>query len=393
MNNTARKPFTLDRIVRIVIGLLILLCAGLLVNRLSGVLLPFLIAWLLAYLMYPLLSFFQYKLRLKNRILAIAATLITVFGFLALAFYLLIPPVITETQKAFVIVNRMIVESQFGFEIPPAVLESVQKFLNNFSINDLSMNNIDGLIRAVLPRFWSLVSGAGNMVLNVFLAFLVLLYMIFILKDYEKISNNWIDLIPRHYRPFVLQVGEDLKNGMNKYFRGQALIAFIVGILFAIGFSIISLPMGIVIGLIAGLMNMVPYLQTVTIIPAMLLAAIKASEYHQNFLWAAISVLVVYAVVQVIEELILTPKIMGKATGLNPAIILLSLSVWSSLFGVVGMILALPMTTLISSYYKRFVIKGAMIEKLVLGPDGDSGSKSVENTELNDNENLDTIDS
>lgn len=393
MNNTARKPFTLDRIVRIVIGSLILLCAGLLVNRLSGVLLPFLIAWLLAYLMYPLLSFFQYKLRLKNRILAIAATLITVFGFLTLAFYLLIPPIITETQKAFVIVNRMIVESQFGFEIPPAVLESVKKFLNNFSINDLSMNNIDGLIRAVLPRFWSLVSGAGNMVLNVFLAFLVLLYMIFILKDYEKISNNWIDLIPRHYRPFVLQVGEDLKNGMNKYFRGQALIAFIVGILFAIGFSIISLPMGIVIGLIAGLMNMVPYLQTVTIIPAMLLAAIKASEYHQNFLWAAISVLVVYAVVQVIEEVILTPNIMGKATGLNPAIILLSLSVWSSLFGVVGMILALPMTTLISSYYKRFVIKGAMIEKLVLGPDGDSGSKSVENTELNDNENLDTIDS
>lgn len=391
MNNKARKPFTLDRIVRIVIGLLILICTGLLINRLSSVLFPFLLAWLMAYLMYPLLSFYQYKLRMKNRILAIFATLITVFGLITLALFFLLPPVISEVQKAYIIINKMISESQLGFDIPPAILESVQNFLANITIQDFDFNNIDQLMKSVLPQVWKILSGAGSIVMNVFLAFMVLLYLIFILKDYEKISNNWINLIPKHYRPFILHVGEDLKIGMNKYFRGQALIAFIVSILFSVGFSIISLPLGIVLGLVAGLMNMVPYLQTVTIIPALMLGAIKASEYHQNFLWVAVSVMAVFAVVQVIEDVILTPKIMGKATGLNPAIILLSLSAWGSLFGMVGMILALPMTTLISSYYNRFVIKGAFIERLVVNQENDLIKKTDEKDDALTSE--DTVDS
>lgn len=391
MSNTVRKPFTLDRIVRIVIGLLILICAGLLINRLSSVLFPFLLAWLMAYLMYPLLSFYQYKLRMKNRIPAIFATLVTVFGLITLALFFLLPPVISEVQKAYIIVNKMISESQLGFDIPPAILETVQNFLANITIQDFDFNNIDQLVKLVLPQVWKILSGAGSIVMNVFLAFMVLLYLIFILKDYEKISNNWINLIPKHYRPFVLHVGEDLKIGMNKYFRGQALIAFIVSILFSVGFSIISLPLGIVLGLIAGLMNMIPYLQTVTIIPALLLGAIKASEYHQNFLWIAVSILAIYAVVQVIEDMILVPKIMGKATGLNPAIILLSLSVWGSLFGMVGMILALPMTTLISSYYNRFVIKGGFLERLVVNQENDSVKKTEEKEESITSE--DTVDS
>jgi predicted PurR-regulated permease PerM len=393
MNQTIRKPFTLDRIVRIIIGLIILICAGLLVNRLSDVLLPFLLAWFLAYLMYPLLRFFQYKLHFKNRILAIAATLITVFGVLFLAAYLLIPPVVTETQKALTIVNSMIADMDLGVEIPPAILETVKNFLNNFSAENLSFDNMESLFKALLPHIWNVLSGAGSIIINVVLSFMVLLYLIFILKDYEKISTKWIDLIPKHYRPFVLQVGEDLKQGMNKYFRGQALIAFIVGILFAIGFSIISLPMGILFGLSAGLMNMVPYLQTVAIIPGLLLAAIKAAEYDQNFFLIALSVLAVFAIVQVIEEVFLTPKIMGKATGLNPAIILLSLSVWGTLFGMVGMILALPVTTLMISYYNRFVIKGAMIEKLVLNLDVDQPAPHDDETADLKKEGEETFDS
>jgi len=369
MSNTARKPFTLDRIVRIVIGLVILVSAGLLVRRLSSVLLPFLLAWLIAYLMYPLMSFYQYKLKFKNRILAIFATLITVFGFLFLALFFLIPPVVEEIQKAYLIVSKMISQNQLGFEIPPVILERVKLFLDNFTLAELDFKNLDQLAKTVLPQVWNILSGAGSFVMSLFVVFMVLLYLIFILKDYEYISNNWIELVPKHYRPFVLQVGEDLKIGMNKYFRGQALIAFIVSILFAIGFSIINLPLGIVLGLIAGLMNMVPYLQTVTIIPALMLAAIKASEYNQNFLLVAVSVLVIYGIVQIIEDVILTPKIMGKATGLNPAVILLSLSIWGSLFGMAGMILALPMTTLIISYYQRIVIKGGFIEKLVTDSD------------------------
>ncbi len=369
MKNAPRKPFTLDRVVRIIIGLFLLVAAGLLVNRLGDVLFPFVLAWLLAYLIYPLMRFFQTRLRLRNRILAISATLLTVFGCLFLIAYMLVPVIIDQTQRAVLIANKLITENQLGIEIPPTILSTVQQFLNNFNAESLTYDNMESLLTYILPYAWGMLTGAGNLIVNVVLSFMVLLYLIFILKDYENISTYWIELIPKHYRPFILQVGEDLKQGMNRYFRGQALIALIVGVLFSIGFSIINLPMAILFGLTAGLMNMVPYLQTVAIVPGMLLAVIKAAEYDQNFLWAALSVLAVFAAVQVIEEVLLTPNIMGKATGLNPAIILLSLSIWGSLFGMIGMILALPVTTLMISYYKRFVIGGSMIERLVLDPD------------------------
>lgn len=370
MSNTKRKPFTLDRIVRIIIGIVILVSVGLIINHLSSVLLPFLIAWLIAYLMYPLLSFFQYKLKLRNRILAVVATLITVFGTLSLTCYLLIPPIIAEAQRAGIIISQFITSTKDSWNLPPVLMQNIQNFLSNIDIqNLLSIQNIEGLVKEFLPRMWDVVSGAGGMILNVVIVFFVLLYLIFILKDYEKISKGWINLVPKQYRPFVLQVGDDLKKGMNRYFRGQALISLIVGILFAIGFSIIGLPLGILFGLFVGLLSMIPYLHTFALIPAIMLGAIKASDYNQNFLWVVISILAVFVLVQLIEEIVLTPNIMGKATGLNPAIILLSLSIWGSLFGIIGMILALPMTTLIISYYERFIIEGSFIENLTSGPE------------------------
>ena len=126
--------------------------------------------------------------------------------------------------------------------------------------------------------------------------------------------------------------------------------------MFVIGFSIIGLPMAITMGLFIGVLNLVPYLQTVGLIPVLFLALLRSMETGQSFWWMLLAVLVVLVVVQAIQDLFLTPKIMGKAMGLNPAIILLSLSVFGSLFGLVGMIIALPTTTLLISYYKRYVL-------------------------------------
>jgi predicted PurR-regulated permease PerM len=369
MSQRNTKPFTLDRVVRIIIGILILVAAGLLVNRLSDVLLPFLIAWLLAYLMYPLLCFFQYKLHFKYRIPSIIATLTVVFGSLTAAFYFVIPPIIEQSQRAGLLIAAFLKSPQQGWTLPPQLIETIQDFLKTIDIQShLNFSNLEGFVQSVLPRLWDVLSGASSILLNIFVVFVVLLYLIFILKDYEKITESWIDLIPKNYRPFVLQVGEDLKEGMNHYFRGQGLIALIVGILYAIGFSIVGLPLGIVLGLLVGVMHLVPYLQTIALVPAVMLAAIKSAEYHEPFFWVLMSVLGVFVVMQLIIELILNPKILGKAMGLHPAIILLSLSIWGSLFGVVGMIIALPMTTLIISYYGRFIIDREVIENLVSMP-------------------------
>jgi predicted PurR-regulated permease PerM len=106
-----------------------------------------------------------------------------------------------------------------------------------------------------------------------------------------------------------------------------------------------------------GLLNMVPYMQLLGFIPTILLAIVKSADTGQNFWIIMLMALAVFAIVQTIQDTFLVPKIMGKVTGLNSAIILLSLSIWGSLLGMLGMIIALPMTTLLLTYYQKYVIK------------------------------------
>ena len=130
-----------------------------------------------------------------------------------------------------------------------------------------------------------------------------------------------------------------------------------MGILFCIGFTIIDFPMAIGMGILIGILNLVPYLHTFALIPAAFLSLLKAADTGENF-WIIFGIaLAVFAIVQVLMDMVITPKIMGKAMGLNPAILLLSLSVWGALLGFIGLIIALPLTTLIIAYWQRYVTK------------------------------------
>ena len=186
---------------------------------------------------------------------------------------------------------------------------------------------------------------------------MVVIYTLFILLDYEAFSNGWVEMLPQRYRKFAVKLVSDVGQGMNKYFRGQGMVAFCVGVLFSIGFLIIDFPIAVGLGMFIGLLNMVPYLQLIGFIPAILLAVVKAADTGQSFWLIMLSVLIVFAIVQIIQDTILTPRIMGHVTGLNSAIILLSLSIWGSLLGILGMIIALPMTTLLITYYQKYVVK------------------------------------
>ena len=209
-----------------------------------------------------------------------------------------------------------------------------------------------------------MLSGSLSVLYSIFTIFIILLYIVFILLDYESISEGWAHLVPVRYRPFVVGIMNDIKEGMNKYFRGQAFVALCVGILFSIGFLIIDFPMAIALGLFIGMLNLVPYLQIIGFIPTIILAILKAADTGGNFWLIMLAALAVFAIVQAIEDGFIVPRVMGKITGLNPAIILLSLSVWGSLMGMLGMIIALPLTSLMLSYYQRFIINKEKIHEL-----------------------------
>ena len=135
------------------------------------------------------------------------------------------------------------------------------------------------------------------------------------------------------------------------------MVSLCMGIMFCIGFTIIGFPMAIGLGILIGIMDLVPYLHTFALIPTAFLAMLKAADTGQNF-WVVFGLAVlVFCVVQVITDMVVTPKIMGKAMGLNPAILLLSLSIWGALLGFLGLIVALPLTTLLIAYWQRYVTR------------------------------------
>lgn len=351
------KPFTFDRVIRLLIGLTVVFLLFLLLKRLSDVLLPFLIAWLVAYLLDPIVRFFQYKLKLKNRILSVVVTLILLLAVVFGAGLEVVNLVSDEIRVLYEITSKYSEHLYLSSIIPLSWQKEINAYFLSMNLNDVLHNKeILNMIKSAVPQVWNVVNGSFNLLLSLTVGLVVLMYTVFILIDYDHITDGMLKIIPSKYQPIVTEVLSDLESGMNSYFRGQSLVALIVGILFAIGFSIINLPMAIVFGLFIGLLTLVPYLKVIALIPAALLGVLQYVETSSNISTIFLSIAIVFIVIQIIEDMVLVPGIMGKVTGLNPAVILLALSVWGSLMGIVGLIIALPLTTLIISYYKRFVL-------------------------------------
>ncbi len=226
----------------------------------------------------------------------------------------------------------------------------------------LNSKDFSEAIREVVPKVASFVGETAGVVVSIIASFITLLYMFFILLDYEKLSDGVVKIFPKKHRPFWQGLFSDMARELNNYVRGQGTVSFCMAVMFCIGFTIMDFPLGIGLGILIGIMNMVPYLHTFALIPAAFLSLMKAADTGQSF-WAVFGlVFLLFCVVQVISDMIVTPKIMGKAMGLNPAVLLLSLSVWGALLGFIGLIVALPLTTLIIAYWQRYVTKEHAVE-------------------------------
>lgn len=352
-----RNPYTFDRVVRLVITLLLALGALWLINRLKDVLLPFCVAVLISYILEPFVQYNRRLLHLKGRLVAIFVTLFeTVFILGALCMFF-VPNLVEECQQmAAMLRNYAVAELNIPY-LPDAIHQFIRRYIDFKSISDmLTRQEWMSVIEEALSTSWNIISGGWTLILGILNWCIVLLYVIFIMIDYDRISRGFKWMVPPKWREPAYRIGNDIKDSMNHYFRGQALVAFIVGVLFSIGFLIVGLPLAVPLGLFIGLLNMVPYLQFVSVVPMTLLCLVYAAGTGTNFWTIFGECVAVYAVVQIIQDLFLVPRIMGKAMGLNPAIILLSLSVWGSLLGFMGLIIALPLTTLLIAYYNRYVI-------------------------------------
>lgn len=344
-------------IVRSVVTIVVLVALYLLIRRLSGVLLPFLISFVVAYILAPIVNFFQHKCRLKNRVLSVIVTILLVLGVLTGLVAALVPAISKQATSLSNSVKTYVAQWNGNEYFSAETNQRIEELIKSLDIKALLQSDeVQQGLSKVANFLGDGLLAIGNSVLSLAIVFVCIMYIIFLLVDYEKIILNWHKYIPARFSETMQMLLQDLDRNMNAYFRGQALIAAINGLLFAIGFQIIGLPMGIGLGIMIGILNLVPYMQILGALPAVLLGLIQAAETGRPFWVILLCIVAVFVIVQIVENMVLTPTIMGEVTGMGPAWILLSLSIWGSLLGFVGMIIALPLTTLLISYYKRFVL-------------------------------------
>lgn len=356
MKTDMRNEITFDKFIRWAAAILLVIAVLYLINYLSAVLIPFFVAWVFAYLLYPIVKFIENKMHVHVRALSIILTFIFVTAIIGLIVYLIIPPMIDQFAKLSDILTHWLKRTTHTNDLTAWLSERImenQETIHNF----LKSRDFTDALKTAAPKLFNVLGQTANVVMSVVASLIALLYMFFILLDYEILTNNWIRIFPKKNRPFWHELALDVERELNNYIRGQGSVAFCMGVMFCIGFTIMDFPMAIGLGILIGILDLVPYLHTFALIPTAFLAMLKAADTGQNF-WIIFGLAVgLFIVVQIITDMIVTPKIMGKAMGLNPAILLLSLSVWGAVLGFIGLIIALPLTTLIIAYWKRYVTK------------------------------------
>ncbi|MDE7418922.1 MAG: AI-2E family transporter [Muribaculaceae bacterium] len=356
-----RRPYTFDRVIRIIFSLCGLVITLYLLNLLSDVLLPFFVACLIAYILEPSVSFNKRIFGCKRRFFPVIITLLEAVFLVGILCWIFIPYLVEEcTEMAKVI--REYASSQIQI---PYISNEIHNFIRENVDFDkigrlLSRDQWWELVKNSLNQTWSFIGSSLSLIIGIISWLIVVLYVIFIMLDYERFVLSLRQLVPYGQRKQVYHIVKDIENAMNRYFRGQFYIAALVGLLFAAGFLIIGLPMAVIFGLFIGMLNMVPYLQMISLPIAAILCLVGSITGGPSFWILFWECMAVYVVVQCIQDLFLTPKIMGKAMGLNPAVILLALSIWGSLLGFLGMIIALPLTTLLLSYYDLYIVKRSL---------------------------------
>lgn len=354
------RYWTVDRIVNMLIALAVATVLVLLIRRLSNVLLPFFIACVIAYILQPMVDLNQRILRLKSRTIPSVLTLLDVLLIIGAVIYFFIPSVVKELDM----LGHMLHNASSDGRPMPVIYMKIVSLIERYFNPDYVAKMLDSAhIDTIISKGSSLLEESISVIAETLSWLLTIIYILFILIDYRQIMNGFRLIIPHPYRARVMVVVKEVESNMNSYFRGQGKVAACAAVLYCIGFSIVGLPLAIPMGLLVGILYMIPYFQYITLVPVALICFVYSLGGDAGFFSMLGQCLLVYVVSQSVCDYIITPHIMGKAMGLNPAVILLALSVWGSLLGIIGMIIALPATALIMTYYRRYISEPAPRKK------------------------------
>ncbi len=334
----------------------ILFAIGWALGRTTNILIA---AFALAYLVHPLLLFLERKKIRRGTTVTIVFFLVTalVTGFL----FVLIPRLIEEisdlSQQLPAIAGRIQakVESLFSqwnlpvsFEIEEIrkyVISHVQEILSEYS-------------KPALTSLGSLFSGAFSLFVWILNLALFPIFFFYLIHDYEKILNFVNSLVPPNHRPLVKSYVTKANQILAGYIRGQLTVCVCLAGIYSVGYSLIGVPFGFLLGCIAGALSFIPYVgASCGSVGALLLVAGSGGEANLY-----LGVLLIFALAQTLESYVLTPKLIGNRVGLSPLATILGIIAGANTAGFLGMIIAIPTTAilriiaidLVEAYKKKF---------------------------------------
>ncbi|MBO5422558.1 MAG: AI-2E family transporter [Fibrobacteraceae bacterium] len=352
--------WNVDRIMRWVQIAIIITLLILVLNYLSGVLLPFCLAFIVAYIVDPLVNYLQKKMR--YRILAVLTVFLGAFLLIGGALYLFIPRIVQEVRLLGTLISKIFYDAEWSSKI----MEFIPKDLWSVAQNFISWDKIADAMQTM--DFWNALHSVGSKLISGSIGMLsgtamvvfwfasltlVLLYLIFIMLDMPRLRQGAWRLVPKKWKASASSLAKDMDVAMGSYFRAQAWVAFLVGVLFSTAFTIVGFPLGLMFGIFIGCLNMIPYMQILSIPIALLLGIVYSLDAGIPFWEVALMVTGIYVGIQLLQDLVLVPNIVGKSMNLPPIGILLSLSIWGKLLGFLGLIVAIPFTCLCLIYLQK----------------------------------------
>lgn len=314
--------------------------------RVRIVLTPFLFAALIAYAAYPLVMVFEN--REVPRSIAIILVYLIFSVILGVLFSFLIPQLIAEIDDILKVLPEQTEKLEDGLDIFKELQNiSVPEVLRN-SIN-LLINRIQRLLEGFAERIAGLLVTMVSQIIGLVIAPFLAYYL---LRDIEAIKRRTIMYIPIPYRTKVNYLARQMNDVLNGFIRGQLVNSAIVGLLIAAGLAIVGIRYALFIGLIAGLLNIIPYFGPVIgFLPAFVLAIVKSP---MTVFW----VLVIFIVVNQLEASIISPRIIGQSVGLHPLAVIFAVLAGGELMGLIGMLIAVPIggiVRILITYYAQLI--------------------------------------
>ncbi len=304
------------------------------------VIFPFIIAFIIAYIFNPVVGYLErWKVR---RTLGTLLLLIITFGLIVIIGGILIPSLVKEIQD---LIRRI---PTLAAQISMFVSSNLPRLLTFLHVNPEQfqqslLEKFPSGAEQVLSNLLKGISGIGTLLGRVLNIVLVPVLTFYVLKDYERIRDWMLEFAPKKYRSSVYFYLWRMNRILGSYLRGQVIVCTVVGVLTGVGFAVFRIPFAILLGVIVGLFNVIPFIGFYVSLGIALLAGFFTPEP----VIAMIKIGCVFLVVQSLEAYVLTPKIIGKNVGLHPVAIIFSILIFSRFLGFWGLIIAVPTSALI----------------------------------------------